>query len=239
MSRASHVATFAAGAILGAAALAAAVPKDTVRFRSFDAFAQALALVETNYVDAVDEQNLLRDAVRGMLHNLDPHSTFLPPNRYKNMRQDTEGEFGSVGVALFPGEVDEAFPRSLTIVLAITTLLALPIAEYTYRALLSSKRLRKYAEVPLRDKSRVIDDPAEKVLTLVQQATVARVSIYNAPALFGLIICLLGINSGFIFAYPQYVIAAVPAFLQLGFLAATFPTRDRLVRVVRGVLGRG
>ena len=144
-----------------------------------------------------------------------------------------------IGGEVHPGEVDEAFPRSLTIVLAITTLLALPIAEYTYRALLSSKRLRKYAEVPLRDKSRVIDDPAEKVLTLVQQATVARVSIYNAPALFGLIICLLGINSGFIFAYPQYVIAAVPAFLQLGFLAATFPTRDRLVRVVRGVLGRG
>jgi carboxyl-terminal processing protease len=110
MSRASHVATFAAGAILGAAALAAAVPKDTVRFRSFDAFAQALALVETNYVDAVDEQNLLRDAVRGMLHNLDVHSSYLPPSRYAKMRQDTEGEFGGVGVVLAPGFIDDARP---------------------------------------------------------------------------------------------------------------------------------
>jgi carboxyl-terminal processing protease len=110
MSRASHVATFAAGMIAGAAALSAAVPKDTTRFRSFDAFAQALALVETNYVDPVDEQNLLRDAVRGMLHNLDVHSTFLPPQRYAKMRQDTEGEFGGVGVVLAPGFIDDARP---------------------------------------------------------------------------------------------------------------------------------
>jgi carboxyl-terminal processing protease len=110
MSRASHVATFVAGAIVGAAALSAAVPKDTVRFRSFDAFAQALALVETNYVDQVDEQNLLRDAVRGMLHNLDVHSSYLPPSRYAKMRQDTEGEFGGVGVVLAPGFVDDARP---------------------------------------------------------------------------------------------------------------------------------
>ena len=110
MSRASHVATFAAGMIAGAAALAAAVPKDTTRFRNFDSFAQALALVETNYVDPVDEQNLLRDAVRGMLHNLDVHSTYLPPQRYAKMRQDTEGEFGGVGVVLAPGFLDDARP---------------------------------------------------------------------------------------------------------------------------------
>jgi carboxyl-terminal processing protease len=110
MSRASHAGSFVAGALIGAAALAAAVPKDTVRFRSFDSFAQALALVETNYVDAVDEQNLLRDAVRGMLHNLDVHSSYLPPSRYAKMRQDTEGEFGGVGVVLAPGFLDDARP---------------------------------------------------------------------------------------------------------------------------------
>lgn len=110
MSRASHAATFVAGALVGAAALASAVPKDTTRFRSFDAFAQALALVETNYVDSVDEQTLLRDAVRGMLHNLDVHSTYLPPRRYAKMREDTEGEFGGVGVVLAPGSIDDARP---------------------------------------------------------------------------------------------------------------------------------
>ena len=110
MSRATHVAAFCAGAIIATATLAVAVPKDVVRFRAFDAFAQALAVIEGNYVDNVDEQALLRDGMRGMLHNLDVHSTYLPPKRYEKVRQDTEGEFGSVGVVLAPGFLDDARP---------------------------------------------------------------------------------------------------------------------------------
>jgi carboxyl-terminal processing protease len=110
MSRATHVAAFCAGAIIATATLAVAVPKDVARFRAFDAFAQALAVIEGNYVDNVDEQGLLRDGMRGMLHNLDVHSTYLPPKRYEKMRQDTEGEFGSVGVVLAPGFLDDARP---------------------------------------------------------------------------------------------------------------------------------
>lgn len=110
MSRATHAAAFCAGAIVATATLAIAVPKDVARFRAFDAFAQALALIEGNYVDNVNEQALLRDAMRGMLHNLDVHSTYLPPKRYQRVRQDTEGEFGSVGLVLGPGFIDDARP---------------------------------------------------------------------------------------------------------------------------------
>ena len=110
MSRASHLAAFTAGAIVATTISALAVPRDVTRFHALDAFAQSLALVETNYVDQVDEQALLRDATRGMLHNLDVHSTYLPPNRYQKVRQDTEGEFGGVGVVLAPGFIDEARP---------------------------------------------------------------------------------------------------------------------------------
>ena len=110
MSRASHVAAFAAGAVAAVAIGAFALPADVVRFRDLDAFAQALALVETNYVDPVNEQALLRDAVRGMLANLDVHSTYLPPNRYTRVRQDTEGQFGGVGLVLAPGYLDDKRP---------------------------------------------------------------------------------------------------------------------------------
>ena len=110
MSRASHTAAFAVGAILAISVGALAVPKDVQRFRTFDGFAQALALVEANYVDPVNEEALVRDATRGMLHNLDVHSTYLPPSRYQKVRQDTEGEFGGVGVVLAPGFVDDARP---------------------------------------------------------------------------------------------------------------------------------
>lgn len=111
MSRASHAAAFVAGATVASVIAAHAVPRaDVARFKSIDAFAQALATVEANYVDPIDERKLLYDAARGMLHNLDPHSTFLPPSRYQHLRQDTEGEFGGVGVTLAPGEVDDARP---------------------------------------------------------------------------------------------------------------------------------
>ena len=110
MPRASHAAAFVAGALVATAAVALAVPKDVTRFRAFDAFAQSLAVIEANYVDAIDEQAVLRDGIRGMLHNLDVHSTYLPPNRYQKVRQDTEGEFGGVGVVLAPGFVDDARP---------------------------------------------------------------------------------------------------------------------------------
>ncbi len=112
MSRASHVAAFSAGAVIACAVGAMAVPKgDVSRFKTLDAFAQALSTIETTYVDPVEEQKLVYDAVRGMLHNLDPHSTFLPPQRYEHVRQDTEGEFGGLGVTLGPGEIDDARPR--------------------------------------------------------------------------------------------------------------------------------
>jgi len=111
VSRASHAAAGFAGAVIATAVVASAVPRaDVTRFKTIDAFAQALATVETNYVDATDEKKLLYDATRGMLHNLDPHSTFLPPSRYQHLRQDTEGEFGGVGITLAPGEVDDARP---------------------------------------------------------------------------------------------------------------------------------
>jgi len=110
MSRATHVASFVAGAITATTLLAVAVPKDVARFRTFDAFAQALSIIESNYVDSVDERKLLADATRGMLHNLDVHSTYLPPKRYEKLRQDTEGEFGSVGIVLAPGFIDDARP---------------------------------------------------------------------------------------------------------------------------------
>jgi carboxyl-terminal processing protease len=111
VSRASHAAAFVAGVAAAGVIAAHAVPRpDVARFKSIDAFAQALATVEANYVDPIDERKLLYDATRGMLHNLDPHSTFLPPSRYQHLRQDTEGEFGGVGVTLAPGAVDDARP---------------------------------------------------------------------------------------------------------------------------------
>jgi len=116
VSRATHVAAFAAGAVVATALGASAIPRDarptTVRYRTLDSFAQALAYVSNNYVDEVEEDKLLHDATRGMIAGLDQHSAFLSAKRYQRLRQDTEGEFGSVGLTLGPGMTDDHDPRS-------------------------------------------------------------------------------------------------------------------------------
>ena len=117
MSRASHVAAFAAGAVIATAVGAGAIPRDggaatSARYKTLDSFAQALAYVANNYVDDTDEAKLLHDATRGMVAGLDQHSTFLSAKRYQRLRQDTEGEFGGVGLTLGPGITDDNDPAS-------------------------------------------------------------------------------------------------------------------------------
>jgi carboxyl-terminal processing protease len=117
LSRATHVAAFAAGAVIATALGVGAIPRDEVRpaaarYRTLDSFAQALAYVSNNYVDEADEQKLLHDATRGMVAGLDQHSVFLSPRRYQRLRQDTEGEFGQVGITLGPGTTDDRDAKS-------------------------------------------------------------------------------------------------------------------------------
>jgi carboxyl-terminal processing protease len=63
-------------------------------------FAESLTLVKKNYVEEVDEKELVYGAIRGMLSSLDPHSSFLPPEAFKEMQIDTKGEFGGLGIQI-------------------------------------------------------------------------------------------------------------------------------------------
>ena len=100
----SHVAAFAAGVLVATAFGAQAVPRSDKRgkdrYASLDTFAQALSYITNSYVDDVDERTLMYGAIRGMVERLDAHSLFLPPRRYTRLREDTEGTFGGVGIAL-------------------------------------------------------------------------------------------------------------------------------------------
>lgn len=63
-------------------------------------FAEALTLVKKNYVEEVEDKDLLYGAIKGMLNSLDPHSSFMPPEVYKEMQIDTKGEFGGLGIQI-------------------------------------------------------------------------------------------------------------------------------------------
>src|SRR5262249_44738713 len=59
-----------------------------------------LELVRNNYVEEIDEGRLLRGALRGMLDELDPHSSFLDADAYHEMQVDTKGEFHGIGIEI-------------------------------------------------------------------------------------------------------------------------------------------
>jgi carboxyl-terminal processing protease len=56
--------------------------------------------VQNNYVEPVDEQQLIHGAIKGMLETLDPHTQFMPPDVFKEMKIDTSGEFGGLGIEI-------------------------------------------------------------------------------------------------------------------------------------------
>jgi carboxyl-terminal processing protease len=101
----------AVAAAIGAGATPSDTPRPADRYRALDTFAQALAYVSNDYVDPVDEVRLLHDATRGLMSGLDRHSQYFSPRRYQKLRQDTEGEYASVGLVLGPGSYDEHHPE--------------------------------------------------------------------------------------------------------------------------------
>ena len=72
---------------------ATALPIEDLRL-----FAEIFSMIKTDYVEPIDDATLLRDAVRGMLGGLDPHSSYLDPESFHEINIDTRGEFGGLGI---------------------------------------------------------------------------------------------------------------------------------------------
>jgi carboxyl-terminal processing protease len=96
------LAVFLGGAAATLAFLAVTRPIDVTaaRYEDLSLFTSVMHLVRRNYVEEVDETNLIRGAVRGMLAELDPHSTYMDPDSHKEMQIDTKGEFNGLGIEI-------------------------------------------------------------------------------------------------------------------------------------------
>ena len=80
-------------------AATAGKPRDPLEiYADLNLFGEIFDRIRAEYVDPPDEQELIRAAIQGMLTSLDPHSGYLPPADYDDMRQDTSGEFGGLGI---------------------------------------------------------------------------------------------------------------------------------------------
>ena len=61
-------------------------------------FSEIFGRIKNNYVEDVEDKELLQNAIRGMLSGLDPHSTFLDLGDFQELREGTSGEFGGLGI---------------------------------------------------------------------------------------------------------------------------------------------
>lgn len=76
--------------------------QETVRptsvYEQLDLFGDIFERIRAQYVEEVDEADLIEAAINGMLTSLDPHSSYLPPDDAADMRVQTRGEFGGLGI---------------------------------------------------------------------------------------------------------------------------------------------
>jgi carboxyl-terminal processing protease len=63
-------------------------------------FTEVLSVVQNQYVDEVPPKELIYSAIKGTLRGLDPHSSFLDPDSYKDMQVETSGSFGGLGIEI-------------------------------------------------------------------------------------------------------------------------------------------
>lgn len=70
------------------------------RFENLDAFTEVMFLIENNYVESVENKQLIDGAIKGMLQGLDPHSTYFNETEYKDFQVETKGEFGGLGITI-------------------------------------------------------------------------------------------------------------------------------------------
>ncbi len=97
----------AIGGLLAGAMLATALPhpigaqeselSDTT-YEQLDLFGDIFERIRASYVEEVDDVDLIRNAIDGMLTSLDPHSGYLPPPDFEQMQVETKGEFGGLGI---------------------------------------------------------------------------------------------------------------------------------------------
>jgi len=78
--------------------LAQEAQKQSSVYEQLDLFGDIFERIRAQYVEEVDEADLIEAAINGMLSSLDPHSSYLPPKDFEDMQVQTRGEFGGLGI---------------------------------------------------------------------------------------------------------------------------------------------
>ena len=69
-------------------------------YQKIDLFGEVLENIKKDYVDEVDQAEMMDSAINGVLQSLDPYSAYMSPELFKEMQTDTRGEFGGLGIEI-------------------------------------------------------------------------------------------------------------------------------------------
>ena len=75
------------------------LPKNDL-YEKIDLFGDVLENVKKEYVDEIDQAEMIESAINGVLQSLDPYSAYMSPELFKEMQTDTKGEFGGLGIEI-------------------------------------------------------------------------------------------------------------------------------------------
>ena len=79
---------------------ASKVTDNAATYEQLRLFTEVLSIVQNQYVDEVPPKDLIYNAIKGTLRGLDPHSSFLDPDSYREMQVETSGSFGGLGIEI-------------------------------------------------------------------------------------------------------------------------------------------
>ncbi len=69
-------------------------------YKKIDLFTEVLEKIKKEYVDEIDQAEVMESAINGILQSLDPYSAYMSPELFKSMQTDTKGEFGGLGIEI-------------------------------------------------------------------------------------------------------------------------------------------
>lgn len=69
-------------------------------YQELEVFANILSLLQDNYVEEIDSKETIKGAIRGLLYSLDPHSAYLDAEGFKELQEETQGQFSGIGIEI-------------------------------------------------------------------------------------------------------------------------------------------
>jgi carboxyl-terminal processing protease len=93
-------AVFLIGVLIGSGQSQKVSALSNSMYEDLKVFTDVLGLIQKDYVEETKSKDLVNGAIKGMLETLDPHSSFMPPDMFKEMQEETKGRFEGLGIEI-------------------------------------------------------------------------------------------------------------------------------------------